>query len=105
MARRSDAIFPILAGPEIGVASTKAFTCQLAVLASLAVAAGKARGTLKPCEEKELVQQLIEMPRIMSKVLNLIQPQIEALSRDLSRFRMYFISAAAPASRWRWKAH
>lgn len=49
------------------------------------------------------MQHLIEMPRIMSKVLNVIQPQIEALSRDLSRFRMCFISAGAPASRWRWK--
>ncbi|MBC2775964.1 SIS domain-containing protein, partial [Rhizobium sp. AQ_MP] len=45
IARESDAVFPILAGPEIGVASTKAFTCQLTVLASLAVAAGRARGT------------------------------------------------------------
>ncbi|CUX16603.1 L-glutamine:D-fructose-6-phosphate aminotransferase [Agrobacterium deltaense Zutra 3/1] len=87
MARESDAIFPILAGPEIGVASTKAFTCQLAVLASLAVAAGKARGTITPQQETELVRHLTEMPRIMSKVLNSIQPQIEALSRDLSRFK------------------
>ena len=87
IARESDAIFPILAGPEIGVASTKAFTCQLAVLASLAIAAGKARGTLKPGQEKELVQHLIEMPRIMSQMLNIIQPQIEGLSRDLSRVK------------------
>ncbi|MDO5895886.1 glutamine--fructose-6-phosphate transaminase (isomerizing) [Agrobacterium sp. Azo12] len=87
IARESDAIFPILAGPEIGVASTKAFTCQLAVLASLAVAAGKARGTITPEQEKEIVKHLIEMPRVMSSILNSIQPQIEALSRDLSRFK------------------
>ncbi len=87
IARESDAIFPILAGPEIGVASTKAFTCQLAVLASLAIAAGKARGTLMADQEKELVRHLIEMPRVMSEVLNAIQPQIETLSRDLSRFK------------------
>ncbi|MGL3605342.1 glutamine--fructose-6-phosphate transaminase (isomerizing) [Rhizobium sp. G187] len=87
IAREADAVFPILAGPEIGVASTKAFTCQLAVLASLAVAAGRARGTLTELEETQLVHSLIEMPRIMSQVLNAIQPQIEALSRDLSKFK------------------
>lgn len=87
MARESDAVFPILAGPEIGVASTKAFTCQLAVLASLAIAAGKARGTLTVEQETDLVRNLIEMPRVMSEVLNAIQPQIETLSRDLSRFK------------------
>ncbi|MFN7124626.1 MAG: glutamine--fructose-6-phosphate transaminase (isomerizing) [Allorhizobium sp.] len=87
IARESDAVFPIFAGPEIGVASTKAFTCQLAVLASLALAAGRARGTLTEAEEKQLVKSLAEMPRIMSQVLNAVQPQIEALSRDLSKFK------------------
>ncbi|OCP18657.1 MULTISPECIES: glutamine--fructose-6-phosphate transaminase (isomerizing) [unclassified Ensifer] len=84
IARESDAIFPILAGPEIGVASTKAFTCQLAVLASLSIAAGRARGTVTEADEKEMVRHLAEMPRMMSQVLNDIQPQIEQLSRDLS---------------------
>ncbi len=87
IARESDAVFPILAGPEIGVASTKAFTCQLAVLASLALAAGRARGTITEAEERQLVKSLAEMPRIMSQVLNAVQPQIEALSRDLSKFK------------------
>jgi glucosamine--fructose-6-phosphate aminotransferase (isomerizing) len=87
IARESDAIFPILAGPEIGVASTKAFTCQLAVLAALAIGAGRARGTVSAADEKVMVRHLAEMPRIMSRVLNDIQPQIEALSRDLSRFK------------------
>lgn len=87
IAREADAIFPILAGPEIGVASTKAFTCQLAVLAALAIGAGRARGHLSEADEKTMVRQLAEMPRIMSHVLNAIQPQIEALSRDLSKFK------------------
>ncbi|AXV15467.1 glutamine--fructose-6-phosphate transaminase (isomerizing) [Neorhizobium sp. SOG26] len=87
IARESDAIFPILAGPEIGVASTKAFTCQLAVLAALAIGAGRARGTVTAADEKAMVKHLAEMPRIMSRVLNEIQPQIEALSRELSRFK------------------
>ncbi|MDO9415436.1 glutamine--fructose-6-phosphate transaminase (isomerizing) [Pararhizobium sp.] len=85
IARESDAIFPILAGPEIGVASTKAFTCQLSVLAALAIGAGRARGTLDAAQETELVKHLIEMPRIMSKVLNSIQPKMELLARDLSK--------------------
>jgi len=87
IARESDAVFPILAGPEIGVASTKAFTCQLAVLAALSVAAGRARGTVSEAEEVALVKSLIEMPRIMNRVLNAVQPQIENLARDLSRYK------------------
>ncbi|MBP2236440.1 glucosamine--fructose-6-phosphate aminotransferase (isomerizing) [Sinorhizobium kostiense] len=87
IARESDAVFPILAGPEIGVASTKAFTCQLAVLAALAIGAGRARGTVNEEEEQVLVQSLAEMPRIMGEVLNSIQPKIELLSRELSKCR------------------
>ncbi|CAD7034753.1 glutamine--fructose-6-phosphate transaminase (isomerizing) [Pseudorhizobium halotolerans] len=87
IARESDAIFPILAGPEIGVASTKAFTCQLTVLASLAIAAGRARGTISEAEEKQLIKSLAEMPRLMNAVLNTIEPQIEALARELSRYK------------------
>src|SRR5262249_13716658 len=59
IARESHAVMPTLAGPEIGVASTKAFTCQLAVLACLALAAGRARGVLSEKEEREMVRALI----------------------------------------------
>ncbi|MDL2398652.1 glutamine--fructose-6-phosphate transaminase (isomerizing) [Rhizobium mayense] len=86
IARESDAVFPIMAGPEIGVASTKAFTCQLAVLASLAIGAGKARGTVSAEDEQAMVGHLVEMPRIMARVLNIIQPQMESLSREISKF-------------------
>jgi glucosamine 6-phosphate synthetase-like amidotransferase/phosphosugar isomerase protein len=55
IARESDAVMPTLAGPEIGVASTKAFTCQLTVLACLAIAAGRARGVLDEEDETNLV--------------------------------------------------
>lgn len=85
IARESDAVFPILAGPEIGVASTKAFTCQLTVLAALAIGAGRARGMISEADENELVRHLSEMPRIMASVFNTIQPSIEQLSRDLSK--------------------
>ncbi|EJB07170.1 glucosamine--fructose-6-phosphate aminotransferase, isomerizing [Rhizobium leguminosarum bv. trifolii WSM597] len=84
IAREADTIFPILAGPEIGVASTKAFTCQLTVLAALALAAGKARGTLTADLERQLVKRLIDMPSIVREVLQNIQSQIQLLSRELS---------------------
>ena len=87
IARESDAIFPILAGPEIGVASTKAFTSQLTVLASLAIAAGRQRGKISLEEESRLVGHLAEMPRVMSHVLNRIPQRIESLARDLSKFK------------------
>jgi len=84
IARESDVIMPTLAGPEIGVASTKAFTCQLAVLACLAIAAGRARGVLGADEERKLVRALIEVPRLMNETLKL-EGDIEALSRDLGK--------------------
>ena len=84
IARESSIVMPTLAGPEIGVASTKAFTCQLAVLACLAVAAGRARGTLSEADECELVRALIGVPRHMNEALAL-EPEIERLARDLSK--------------------
>ncbi len=84
IARESDVVMPTLAGPEIGVASTKAFTCQLAALASLAIAAGRARGVLSESDEKQLVHALIEVPRHLTEALAL-EPQIEHLARDLAK--------------------
>src|SRR6185369_16233578 len=72
------------AGPEIGVASTKAFTCQLAVLASLAVRAAAERGKVTRDEEKALVRQLSETPRFASQVLKL-ERQIEKVARELAK--------------------
>jgi glucosamine--fructose-6-phosphate aminotransferase (isomerizing) len=86
IARESDAVLPTLAGPEIGVASTKAFTCQLAVLACLAIAMGRARGVLSEEKEHELVRALIEVPRHMAEALAL-EPEIEHLARDLAKSR------------------
>jgi glucosamine--fructose-6-phosphate aminotransferase (isomerizing) len=86
IARESEVVMPTLAGPEIGVASTKAFTCQLAVLACLAVAAGKARGTLSDEDERKLVRALIGVPRLLSEALAL-EPQIENLAKDLAKSR------------------
>jgi glucosamine--fructose-6-phosphate aminotransferase (isomerizing) len=86
IARESDVLMPTLAGPEIGVASTKAFTCQLATLACLAIAAGRARGVLAENDEKTLAHALIEMPRHLNEALAL-EPQIEQLARDLAKSR------------------
>jgi glutamine---fructose-6-phosphate transaminase (isomerizing) len=84
IARESDLVMPTLAGPEIGVASTKAFTCQLAALACLAIAAGRARGVLSESDEKALAHALIEMPRHLNEALAL-EPQLEQLARDLAK--------------------
>jgi glucosamine--fructose-6-phosphate aminotransferase (isomerizing) len=86
IARDSDVVMPTLAGPEIGVASTKAFTCQLSVLACLAIAAGRARGFLSQEQERSLVQALIEVPRLMIEALGL-EPEIERLARKLAKSR------------------
>jgi glutamine---fructose-6-phosphate transaminase (isomerizing) len=86
IARESETVLPTLAGPEIGVASTKAFTCQLMVLATLAVAAGKARGELSDSDEENLVRGLIEIPRLMAAALA-TEPQIEKLARELAKSR------------------
>ena len=86
IARESDVVMPTLAGPEIGVASTKAFTCQLAVLAALAIAAGRARGVLTQADETKLVRGLIEVPRHIAQALTL-EPQIEQLARELAKSR------------------
>src|SRR3954470_7514457 len=70
IARESDVILPTLAGPEIGVASTKAFTTQLAVLAAFTIALARARGTIDAEEEGRLAGQLAEVPARASEVLH-----------------------------------
>ncbi len=70
IARASDVVIPIFAGTEVGVASTKAFTCQLTVLACLAIAAGRARGHLSDEEENTLAASLIGVPRHVAEITN-----------------------------------
>ena len=86
IARESDVVMPTLAGPEIGVASTKAFTCQLAVLFCLALAAGRARGVLSEQDESQMARALIETPRLMAEALAL-ESEIEHFARDLAKSR------------------
>ena len=86
IAREADNVFPTLAGPEIGVASTKAFTCQLSVLASLAIAAGRARGVLSAEKQQELIGALAEIPRHISHILRDEKPY-EEMAHWLSKAR------------------
>ncbi|HKT84512.1 MAG TPA: glutamine--fructose-6-phosphate transaminase (isomerizing) [Novosphingobium sp.] len=69
MAREADLLLPTHAGPEIGVASTKAFTCQLAVLAALAAHLAVKRGRMNRVEETEVVRHLIETPACLNAAL------------------------------------
>jgi glucosamine--fructose-6-phosphate aminotransferase (isomerizing) len=86
IARESDLALPIHAGVEVGVASTKAFTCQLAVLSLIALKAGIDRGTLKAAEAAELRSALQSLPGLISQALNASEA-IEAVSHDLSKAR------------------
>ena len=83
MCRNSDASLKIYAGPEIGVASTKAFTCQLGVLACLAIKIGISNGSLSRDQEKEYVQSLLSIPRLISNTLDK-EDEIIDLAHDLS---------------------
>jgi glucosamine--fructose-6-phosphate aminotransferase (isomerizing) len=84
IARASDYILPTLAGPEIGVASTKAFTCQLTVLFALAVNAARQRGVIDAAEEERLVRAAVEIPRLATHALK-VEGQIETLAKELAK--------------------
>jgi glucosamine--fructose-6-phosphate aminotransferase (isomerizing) len=84
--RESDARLPTLAGPEIGVASTKAFTAQLSALAALTIAVGRAKGNLSSQQEGQLVRALMETPRLIADALA-AEPEIEKIALELSHAR------------------
>ena len=86
ISREVELVIRTYAGPEIGVASTKAFTCQLAALACLALLAGKLRGTLSAEQEREYVTALIEAPRHMTEVLK-EEKNIAAVAQEISKAR------------------
>jgi glucosamine--fructose-6-phosphate aminotransferase (isomerizing) len=84
--RESDAVLHTLAGPEIGVASTKAFTTQLAVLACLAIATARARGAIDGAREAELTLALTEVPARVAEVLN-HDSHIRSVAQEVSEAR------------------
>jgi len=86
MAREADLLLPTHAGPEVGVASTKAFTCQLAVLAALAAKVARDKGRLTDEEEREIVEHLSEAPAAMNAALE-HDEEIMALAPFVARAR------------------
>src|SRR5579859_531405 len=86
MAREVDVVWPIHCGPEIGVASTKAFTAQISVLTALAVAAARARGRIEEAEEDRLVHVLLGAPRLIAESINL-EDAVRAVATEIAKAR------------------
>jgi glucosamine--fructose-6-phosphate aminotransferase (isomerizing) len=86
MARASDVVLETMAGPEVSVASTKAFTAQLSVLACLALAAGRSRRTISATQEAAMMASLLEVPSQAEAVLDR-RDEIEALAQTISQAR------------------
>jgi glucosamine--fructose-6-phosphate aminotransferase (isomerizing) len=86
IARECDAILPTLAGVEIGVASTKAFTAQLCALLATAVAAGRARNRFAREDEKKLIAAMLELPRLIGEALK-TEEQIKELAPEIAKAR------------------
>ena len=84
MAREASLLWPTHAGPEIGVASTKAFTAQVAALLALAVAAGVARGRIDTPTEAELVKALFESPRLIAEALQM-DGDLRDVAQDIAK--------------------
>ena len=83
--REVDLTFPTYAGPEIGVASTKAFTAQLGALASLAIGLGRVKGTIDAAEEARLTDLLLTTPRLANDVLN-CEEEIEEIAKGFADY-------------------
>jgi len=95
IAREAGVVFPTLCGPEIAVASTKATTAQLAILACLVIAAGRARKVLSVEEERQMVKSLIHLPRAISQAL-LCDGQVEKIARTLTKTKDIFYLGRGP---------
>ena len=90
IARKADDVLLTKAGPEIGVASTKAFTTQIVALALLAVHIGKARNILSSQEERDYIQQLIHVPSLLNQTLDNCEQAIE-LAHFLENKKKYYL--------------
>jgi glutamine---fructose-6-phosphate transaminase (isomerizing) len=86
IAREADIVLPTLAGVEIGVASTKAFTAQLCALLATAIAAGRARGFLSAQDETAHVTAMLELPRLISEALK-VEDQVRELAVEFAKAR------------------
>jgi glucosamine--fructose-6-phosphate aminotransferase (isomerizing) len=97
IARSVDVVWPIHCGPEIGVASTKAFTAQVSVLTALAIAAGKARGRIDAIEEARLVNVLLGAPRLIAEAIGL-EDAIKDIAVEVSKARDVLYLGRGPMS-------
>ncbi|MDP1632443.1 MAG: glutamine--fructose-6-phosphate transaminase (isomerizing) [Caulobacter sp.] len=97
MAREVDVVWPIYCGPEIGVASTKAFTAQVCVLVALAVAAARARGRIDAAEEQRLVRVLLEAPRLIAESIGL-EDAVREVAAEIAKARDVLYLGRGPMS-------
>jgi glucosamine--fructose-6-phosphate aminotransferase (isomerizing) len=97
MAREVDVVWPIHCGPEIGVASTKAFTAQVSVMIALAVAAAKARGMIDAAEEQRMVKVMLEAPRLIAEAIGL-EDALKEIAFDIAKARDVLFLGRGPMS-------
>lgn len=97
MAREVDVVWPIHCGPEIGVASTKAFTAQVSVMIALAVAAAKARGMIDAAEEQRMVRVMLEAPRLIAEAIGL-EDALKEIAFDIAKARDVLFLGRGPMS-------
>ena len=97
MAREVDVVWPIHCGPEIGVASTKAFTAQVSVMIALAVAAAKARGAIDAAEEQRMVRLMLEAPRLIAEAIGL-EDALKEIASDIAKARDVLFLGRGPMS-------
>ncbi|WP_165190915.1 glutamine--fructose-6-phosphate transaminase (isomerizing) [Caulobacter soli] len=97
MAREVDVVWPIHCGPEIGVASTKAFTAQVSVMIALAVAAAKSRGMIDAAEEQRMVKVMLEAPRLIAEAIGL-EDALKEIAVDIAKARDVLFLGRGPMS-------
>ncbi|MBO9557149.1 MAG: glutamine--fructose-6-phosphate transaminase (isomerizing) [Caulobacter sp.] len=97
MAREVDVVWPIHCGPEIGVASTKAFTAQVSVMIALAVAAAKSRGAIDAAEEQRMVRIMLEAPRLIAEAIGL-EDALKEIASDIAKARDVLFLGRGPMS-------
>jgi len=97
MAREVDHVWPIHCGPEIGVASTKAFTAQVSVMIALAIAAARARDRIDAIEEQRLVKVLLGAPRLIAEAIGL-ESAIKDIAAEIAKARDVLYLGRGPMS-------
>ncbi|WGM32686.1 glutamine--fructose-6-phosphate transaminase (isomerizing) [Brevundimonas sp. NIBR11] len=97
IAREADVVWPIHCGPEIGVASTKAFTAQVSVMIAIAIAAAKSRGRIDEAEEQRLVRVLLEAPRLIAEAIGL-EDALKDIAADIAKAKDVLYLGRGPMS-------